>query len=124
MLDAGDLLQLPPAPKKNSVFAPLEHTSQEHRVGTAMFQNAHYVFHMKHMMRFKVDVLVRILHTMRTVGGKALAESDWQAVLNTESAPQSRSGENLAAMHGWYYTCYVWSGVAMASFMFIFISKV
>ena len=117
MLDAGDHLQLPPVPKKNSVFAPLEHSSQEHRVGTAMFRNAHYVFQMKHMMRFKDDVLVHILHAMRTVGEKALAESDWQAVLNTESAPQSRSGENPAAMHGWYHTCYVWSVVAMASFM-------
>ena len=44
MLDAGDHLQLPPVPKKNSLLAPLGRTSQEHRVGAAIFRNAHYVF--------------------------------------------------------------------------------
>ena len=128
MLDAGDHLQLPPVPKKNSLFAPLTHTSQEHRVGAAIFRNAHYVFQMKQMMRFKDDVLVRILSTMRTMGGKALAESDWRAFLDTEQSsgtekpaaisPQQSSGaEKPAATTGWYHTCYVWSVVAMASFM-------
>ena len=37
----GDHLQLPPVPRKNSVFAPLEQTSQEHRVGVSIFRNAH-----------------------------------------------------------------------------------
>ena len=84
MLDSGDHLQLPPVPKKNSLFAPLTNTSQEHRVGSAIFRNAHYAFQMQQMMRFKDAVLVRILNTMRTVGGKALAERDWQALLHTE----------------------------------------
>ena len=114
MLDAGDHLQLPPMPKKNSLFAPLEHTSQEHRVGAPIFRNAHYVFQMKHMMRFKDDVLVRILHTMRTLDGKALAESDWRALLDTED---SRGAEEPATMTGWYHTCDVWSVVTMAAIM-------
>ena len=128
LLDVGDHLQLPPVPKKNSLFAPLANTSQEHRVGVAIFRNAHYVFQMKQMMRFKDDVLVRILHTMRTVGGKALAESDWRALLGTEQTSvaekpteplsrQSCSAEKPAPTTAWYYTCYVWSVVAMASYM-------
>jgi hypothetical protein len=128
MLDSGDHLQLPPVPKKNSLFAPLTNTSQEHRVGSAIFRNAHYVFQMKQMMRFKDAVLVRILNTMRTVGGKALAESDWQALLHTEqpsaaaksgsiSSQQTSSAQKPAATTAWYHTCYVWSVVAMSCFM-------
>ena len=116
--DAGDHLQLPPVPKKNSVFAPLEHTSQEHRVGASIFRNAHYVFQLKQMMRFKDDTLLRILHTMRTLGGKALAECDWKALMDTESVGQSCSaGKPAVDTHEWYHTCYVWSVVSMASFL-------
>jgi hypothetical protein len=114
MLDAGDHLQLPPVPKKNSLFAPLERTSQEHRVGAGIFRNAHYVFQLQQMMRFKDDVLVRILLTMRTLGGQALAESDWRALLDTED---KCGAAKPAAMTGWYHTCYVWSVVAMAAVM-------
>jgi hypothetical protein len=95
---AGDHLQLPPVPKKNSLFAPLEHTSQEHRVGASIFRNAHYVFQLKQMMRFKDATLLRILHTMRTLGGKALAESDWKALLDTETAEQSCSAEKPTSL--------------------------
>ena len=62
------------------------------------------------MMRFKDPTLLRILHTMRTVGGKPLSRSDWQALVNTEAGDQSCDA-------GWYHTCYVWSVIAMASFM-------
>ena len=112
MLDAGDHLQLPPVPKKNSVIARLENTSQEHRVGAAIFRNARYVFQMKKMMRFKDDVLIRILDTMRTIGGKALAETDWQKLLETEMTNDQHPPGN-----GWYHTCYVWSVIAMASYV-------
>ena len=37
---AGDHLQLPLVPKKNSFLAPLQGTSQEHRVGASIFGNA------------------------------------------------------------------------------------
>ena len=114
MLDAGDHLQLPPVPKKNSLLAPLERTSQEHRVGAGIFRNAHYVFQMQQMMRFKDNVLVRILHTMRTPGGKALCTSDWQALLDTED---QCGAAKPTAWTEWYHTCYVWSVVTMAAFM-------
>ena len=49
----GVHLQLPPIPKANSMLAPLEGASQEHRVGAAIFRQAHYVFHLEKMMRFR-----------------------------------------------------------------------
>ena len=114
---AGDHLQLPPVPKRNSLLAPLENTLQEHRVGASIFRNAHYVFQLQQMMRFNDPTLVRILMTMRTLGGKVLSQSDWQALLDTEASDQSCSAEKLALVKGWYHTCYVWSVVAMASFL-------
>ena len=73
-------------------------------------------------------MLVRILNTMRTMRGKAVADSDWQALLHTEhrsaaaksagtASEQDSSAEKSAATTAWYHTCYVWSVVAMASFM-------
>ena len=59
-------------------------------------------------MRFKDPVLIRILHTMRAVGGQPLAESDWQALLATERADFSVSADK-PDVTGWYHTCYVWS---------------
>ena len=104
---------------------------QEHSLGVSIFQNAHYPFHMKQMMRFEDDVLVRSLHTMRTVNGKALAEGDWKALSDTESPQEdsragkpamSDTGRNCSAVKptegdGWYHTCYVWSVIAMAAFI-------
>ena len=113
----GDHLQLPPVPKKNSLLAPLEQTSQEHRVGASVFRNAQHVFQLQQMMRFKDETLVRILRTMRIVGGQALAEGDWQALLATEAAELTSSAEKPAPVNGWYHSCYLWSVVAMASFM-------
>ena len=102
----GDHLQLPPVPKANSMLAPLEGKSQEHRVGAAIFRQARYVFQLQQMMRFKDPVLIRILHTMRTVGGQALADSDWRALLATELDNDTSSADKPVTI-GWYHTCYV-----------------
>ena len=80
----GDHLQLPPVPKKSSLFAPLEGASQEHRVGASIFRNAKYVYQLQQMMRFKDPTLVRILRAMRTEGGEALSNKDWDALIKTE----------------------------------------
>ena len=104
---AGDHLQLPPVPKKNSLLAPLQGTSQEHRVGASIFRNAQYVFQMRQMMRFKDARLVRILQTMRTVGGQALTSTDWKALLDTEANEQGCSVAQPTPPQGWYHTCYV-----------------
>ena len=68
-------------------------------------------------MRFKDPTLLRILHTMRVEGGQLLSGNDWQALLDTEVKDQQCSAEQPARVDGWYHTCYVWSVVAMASFM-------
>ena len=44
---AGDHLQLTPVPKASSMLAPLEGSSQEHRVGAAIFRRARYVFQLE-----------------------------------------------------------------------------
>ena len=112
----GDHLQLPPVPKANAMLAPLEHTSQEHRVGAAIFRQVKYVFHLQQMMRFTDPILIRILTSMRTVGGKPLPDSDWNALLRTEFDSSSSSAEK-PDITGWYHTCYVWSVITMAAFM-------
>ena len=112
----GDHLQLPPVPQKNSMMASLTGTGQEHRVGTAIFRQSQYVFHMEKMMRFKDAVLIRILNTMREVDGKPLMDSDWRALLATE-LPDNTSHASRPDVTGWYTTSYVWSVVTMASFM-------
>jgi len=49
------------------------------------------VFQMRQMMRFADERLVRILETMRTVGGKALSPADWKALRDTEANEQGCS---------------------------------
>ena len=112
----GDHLQLPPVPKKNSMMGSMTGTGQEHRVGAAIFRQSKYVFHMQTMMRFKDAVLVRILNTMREVGGKPLADSDWKALLATE-LPDATSQTSRPNVTGWYTSCYLWSVLSIASFM-------
>ena len=38
----GDHLQLPPVPKSSGLLAPLDGTSDEHKVGASMFNRLHY----------------------------------------------------------------------------------
>ena len=67
----------------------------------------------------------RILHTMRTEGSKALSNKDWDALVKTElkitpgsaAQPADGSAAQPAPGRGWYNTCYVWSVIAMISFM-------
>ena len=114
--DFGDHLQLPPVPKKNSMLAPLDGTSQEHRVGAGIFRQARYVFQLQQMMRFTDPVLIRILASMRTLGGKELSDSDWRALCATELGDDHSSVEK-PDMSDWYTTCYVWSVISMAAFL-------
>jgi len=119
LLYAGDHLQLPPVPKSASLLAPLQGTSQEHKVGAAIFRNCEFVFRLTEMQRFDDPQLVRILHTMRTPGGAALPQEDWAALLDTQmaSAEKPATLQELNNCEGWYHTCYVWSIVSIASFM-------
>ena len=69
------------------MLASLEHTSQEHRVGAAIFRPVRYVFQLKQMMRFTDPILIRI------------------------------SSAEKPDVTGWYHTCYVWSVISMAAFL-------
>lgn len=114
-----DHLQLPPVPESNSMLAPFEGTSDEHKVGAAIFRNSDFVFQFHTAMRFTDQTLIEILDTMRTRGGKRLSDAQWQALLKTErsavqpahAAAESRDEPNL------YHVCYCWSVITMAAFM-------
>ena len=115
----GDHLQLPPVPKSSGLLAPIEGTSDEHRVGASMFNNVHYLFEMHTMKRFTDNVLVSILEKMRTPGGKKLSDSEWEALRKTEldiQDVQDKPDEFLSSTEGWYESCYLWSVVSMACY--------
>ena len=67
---SGDHLQLPPVPASSSVLAPLENTSDEHKVGARIFGNAELVCQFEKAMRFEDKTQIAILECMRTPGGK------------------------------------------------------
>ena len=115
----GDHLQLPPVPKSSGLLAPLEGTSDEHKAGASMFNNVQYLFEMETMKRFKDPTLVAILQKMRRLGGAALTEQEWQALLNTEvdAAQLERAPQSfLRATAGWFESSYLWSIVSMACY--------
>ena len=80
----GEHLQSPPVPKSSGLLAPLEGTSDEHKVGASMLSRNHYVYEMLTMKRFSDPVLVAILQKMRKTGGAKLTDPEWNALLGTE----------------------------------------
>ena len=112
----GDHMQLPPIPKANSMNASLDGSSQEHHVRAGIFRQVRYVFQLEQMMRFKDPTLIRILQAMRVPGGQPLPDSEWQALLATELDNDSPSAAK-PDVAGWYHTSYVWSVIAMATFV-------
>ena len=74
----GDHLQLPPVPKSSSLIAPLEGTSDEHKVGASMFKTLPYIFEMHTTKRFTDSVLINSLAKMRGPKEQAkLTEEEW-----------------------------------------------
>ena len=57
------------------MLAPLEGTSDEHKVGAKIFRNAELVFEFNTAMRFNDETLVQILEAMRTPGGRKLSRA-------------------------------------------------
>ena len=114
-----DHLQLPPVPEKSSMLAPLEGTSNEHKVGAKIFRNVEHVFRFNTAMRFTDETLIEILEAMRTPGGKKLSPDQWQALMQTQSSAE-RTADNSAAQRTdltWYHVCYCWSVITMAAFL-------
>ena len=77
------------------MLAPLEGTSDEHKVGAKIFRNVDLVFQFNTAMRFTDQTLIQILKAMRTPGGKKLTASQWGALAATErsAAQPSRRGQ-------------------------------
>jgi hypothetical protein len=113
----GDHLQLPPVSKSSGLLAPIENTSDEHKVGAAMFNNIHYLFEMETMKRFTDSALISILQKMRTTEGAKLTEQEWQALTELDVSQLGRDPETLIQdTAGWFESCYLWSIVSMASY--------
>ena len=114
-----DHLQLPPVPESSSMLAPLEGTSDEHKVGAKIFRNAELVFQFNTAMRFTDETLIQILDAMRKPGGSKLSHDQWQALLKTERSaeqPVDASAEQPDES-SYYHVCYCWSVITMAAFM-------
>ena len=73
------------------MLAPLEGTSDEHKVGANIFRNAELVFQFSSAMRFSDETLIQILEAMRTAGGRKLSRAQWQALVNTERRAEQRA---------------------------------
>ena len=71
-----------------AVLAPLEGTSNEHKVGANIFRNAELVFQFSTAMRFTDETLSQILEAMRTPGGRKLSRGQWQALVKTERSAE------------------------------------
>jgi hypothetical protein len=115
----GDHLQLPPVPKSSGLLAPLDCTSDEHKVGASMFRNLHYLFEMHTMKRFEDPTLIAILQNMRQLHGAKLTDAQWQALLATEldTAELDQNPDTyMQETTGWFESCYLLSIVSMASY--------
>ena len=64
-------------------------------------------------MRFIDQTLIDILKVMRTPGGRALSEQQWQALMSTQIRAAQPDIPST-----WYHSCYCWSLIRMASYMF------
>ena len=81
------------------MLAPLEGTSDEHKVGAKIFRNAELVFQFNTAMRFTDETLIEILESMRTPGGRKLSHAQWQVLVKTESTAEQPL---------WYHVCFCW----------------
>ena len=69
----------PQVPESSSMLAPLEGTTDEHKVGAKIFRNAELVFQFSTAMRFTDETLIKTFETMRTAGGRKLSRAEWHA---------------------------------------------
>ena len=108
---AGDELQLPPVPKEDSLLAPLEGCSDEHKAGVAIFAGMKHVYGLTTTMRFDDPVLINILAKMRTLGGAKLTHTEWASFEATEA----KTAADLHGTEEWFEACYTWRVVTRAS---------
>ena len=101
------------------MLAPLEGTSDEHKVDAKIFRNAGLVFQFNTAMHFTDETLIEILRAMRTPGRRRLSHAQWQALVNTQcSAEQPADVPDVQRSDlTWYHVCYCWNVMTMATFL-------
>ena len=114
-----DNLLLPPLPSSSSMLAPLEGTSDEHKVDAQIFKNAELVFQFNTAMRFTDETLIEILKAMRTPGGRRFSHAQWQALVNTQcSAEQPADVPDVQRSDlTWHHVCYCWTVMTMSAYL-------
>ena len=65
------------------MLAPLDGTTNEHKVVAKIFRDAALVSEFQQSMRFTDPTPIGILKLMRTPGGRTLSEQQWTALNNT-----------------------------------------
>ena len=126
----GDFLQLPPVPETSSLLNRRLSSSYEHQQGQALLAGFEHVVDFVEMQRFDDPLLLEILHSMRTPGGKTLSEEAWRALERTQvrvptgvteradgaSQPVGRevADSRLNDAVGWYESAYEWAIVSFA----------
>ena len=70
----GDFYQLPPVPASASLSAPHTGQSYEHQQGRKLLADFEYVVDFVQMQRFTDPLLLEVLNTMRTPGGKRISQ--------------------------------------------------
>ena len=126
----GDFLQLPPVPETSSLLNRRLSSSYEHQQGQALLAGFEHVVDFVEMQRFDDPLLLEILHSMRTPGGKSFSEEAWRALERTQvrvptgvteradgaSQPVGRevADSRLNDAVGWYESAYEWVIVSFA----------
>ena len=126
-IGCGDFLQLPPVPETASLLCRKEQSSYEHKQGQALLAGIEHVVDFVAMQRFDDPLLLEILHSMRTPGGKVLSDEAWGALKRTQiqvpaagadgaSQPvvQQNIDPRLDAAVGWCESAYEWTIVSFA----------
>ena len=102
------------------MLAPLEGTSEEHKVGAKIFcRNVELVFQFSSAMRFTDQTLIQIFEAMGTAGVRKLSHAQWQALVNTERRAEQLAHASSQRLEdpNIYHVCYCWSVITMAAFM-------
>ena len=80
-----------------SLLAPHTGQSYEHQQGRKLLAAFEYVVDFAQMQRFTDPLQLEVLNAMRTPGGKKISEESWQAIVKTQVASSSGSGQSASS---------------------------
>ena len=109
----GDFLQLPPVPQSASLLSPPTNKSYEQQQGRKLLLDMEYVVDFVQMRRFNDPLLVEVLESMRTPGGRKISEDAWKA-LEATVIRSDGTDQRLRDARGWYECAYEWRLVSYA----------